>query len=364
MNNRNKLVLSLYIGCIALSVATLSMSIAWFATSTRVQVNTIDISIDCDRELYISTEKDGEYVEKLDKDKLIASGEFLPLTSAHSSRWLDVKSDTPHFYDETRYSTYEDADLISQATRGYFSQKFYIKSDDDVYVTVDSTKTFFIPNYEANKTFAEKLYKEYQEGDDPFLKNLTKEQIEERLNKIIHAMRYSILITNPDEYVYAIVDPNKNEDVTLLGGLLDNDIDGYYDYFVSESDNYSYERVYGETIGDKSKIVYNDLRIYDSNLMNPDEEPSAFNAKHKKGVGPVNFEKSKENGFEIVEEEAFDLKDFKAGSPAPFHFPVHRDEPQEIVVSIYLEGWDLDSVNYTMGATFISDLAFTIEREM
>ena len=59
-NSKNKLILSLYIGCIALSVATLSMSIAWFATSTRVQVNTIDISIDCDRELFISTERDGE----------------------------------------------------------------------------------------------------------------------------------------------------------------------------------------------------------------------------------------------------------------------------------------------------------------
>ena len=364
MNNKNKLILSLYIGCIALSVATLSMSVAWFAAATRVQVNSIDISIDCDRELFISTAKDGEFVERLEQDQLMQSGEFMPLTSAHSSNWLDVKSDTPHFYDETRYSTIEDAELISEANRGYFSQKFYLLSDDDVYVTIDSSKTFFVPNEAENKKFAERLYDEYQATGDDYHKSLSVEQITEQLNKLANAMRFSILVTNENDYDYVIIDPNKNEEFTYLGGLLDNDIDGYYDYFIKSSDNKFYERVYGETIGDTSNIVYDPSKIYDSSILNPNEEPSAFNAQHRKDVNTFNLDKSKENGFEIKKEQAFDLKDFKQDAPVPYHFPVYRDEPQEIVVSIYIEGWDLDSVNYTMGAKFISNVAFMIEREM
>lgn len=363
-NSKNKLILSLYIGCIALSVATLSMSIAWFATSTRVQVSTIDISIDCDRELFISTERDGEYVERLEQDQLMQSGEFMPLTSAHSSKWLSLKSDTPHFYDETRYSTYEDAELISQANRGYFSQKLYLKSDDDVYVTIDSSKTLFVANEAENLKFAEKLYEEYQAGDDDYHKGLSVEQIAEHLNKIKNAMRFSILVTNEDDYSYTIIDPCKNEEVTYLGGLLDNDIDGYYDYFVRTSDNKYYERVYGEVIGDKNNIEYDPSIIYDSGILNPNEEPSAFNAKHRRDVERFNKDASEDKGFYIKTEEAIDLIEFKAGEPAPYHIPVYRDEPQEIVVSIYIEGWDLDSVNYTMGAKFISNVAFMIEREM
>ena len=70
------------------------------------------------------------------------------------------------------------------------------------------------------------------------------------------------------------------------------------------------------------------------------------------------------NNVEIKKEDSYDLKDFNDDPIKPFHFPVYRDHPQEIVLSIYLEGWDLDSVNYTMGAAFISELTFKIEREM
>ena len=358
----NKLILSLYIGCIALSVASISMSIAWFASSNRVRVSSFDISIDCDRELLISTDKDEGYVERINYDEFSSSKNFLPLTTAHSSSWLDIKSDTPLFYDETRYSLDEDAKLYSVANRGYFSQKFYLKSDDDVYVTIDSKNSFINAKEDYNHTYAEEIYEEYQSGDDEDLKKLTVEDIEARLNQLVKAMRYSILITDEDDYSYVIIDPNKNDE-TYLGGLLDNDIDYYYDYYQKKDDNALYERVYGELIGDKDKIVYDEPLNEDSGYESEDEEPSAFNAQHKKGVYQFNLEKSRANGVDFKKEEAIDIKSFD-NEVKPYHFPVYRDEPQEIVVSIYIEGWDLDSVNYTMGATFISDLYFTIEREM
>ena len=44
--------------------------------------------------------------------------------------------------------------------------------------------------------------------------------------------------------------------------------------------------------------------------------------------------------------------------------PLKRGEPKKIVLSIYLEGWDRDNVNNTMGANFISNVTFKILREI
>ena len=360
--NKKKLILSMYIGCIALSAVSVSASVAWFASSTRVYVNSVEISIDCDRELFISTEKDGEYVEKIDYSELNPTGRFIPVTSAYSSNWVGNKSKTPEFYDETRYSIDEHADLVTPVSVGYFSQKFYLLGDDDLYITLDAEKSFLKSNEKYNEAYASKLYKQYQAGDDEYLKTLDEDEIKDRLDKLVNAMRYSILINDENEYQYVVIDPNKNDE-TYYGGLLDNDIDGYYDYFTRESDELNYERVYGELVGDKSKIVYDEAEEIDSEYEDVNEEPNAFNARHKKAVKRFNLEKSKENGVEFKKENSIDLKDF-ANPVKPFHFSIYKDKPQEIVVSIYIEGWDLDSVNYTMGATFISDLAFKIEREM
>ena len=359
---KNTLTLALLVGCIALSVASISVSIAWFATSNRLQVSCLDITIDADRELYISNEIDGEYYESISKSGLIdANDYFIPLTTAHSKKWLDTKSDTPIFYDETKYSTYEYSEGYSSSDFGYFSEKFYLKSDDNVIVSIDPSKTFIKANEEKNVELADRLFKEYQEGDDASLKGLTKEEIKTRLDKLVNAMRYSLLITDEDDYQYVIIDPNKNEEVTYLGGLLDNNIDLYYDYYTKESDHLSYERLYGEYSG-KENIIYDEPTNDDSDFEATNEEPSAFNAKHKAGIYRFNLEKSLANGVEIKKEEAIDLKDFEK-VVKPFSFLVNRETPKEVVVSIYIEGWDLDSINYTMGATFVSSLSFTIERE-
>lgn len=359
---RSKLVLSFYIGMIALSVSTLSMSIAWYASNDRARVESILITVDGDRDILISTQRDGEYKEGLTKDDLQDVGDFIPLTGAHSASWKESKSDSPIFYDETNHSLYEFAPLVTASSRGYFSQKLYIKTDDDLWVTIDPSKTYINANEEYNKQYAAILHGLYQEGNDEFLKQLSVEDIEERLNKLVNAMRYSILVTDSVDYSYTIVDPNK-EGETLYGGLLDNDIDRYYDYFIRESDGQSYERLYGEIIGDRNNIVYDEPLDEDSAYESANEEPNAFNARHKKDVKRVNLEQTLANGVEIAKEDSHELSEF-SGDDNPLRIPVYRNTPKEIVLSIYIEGWDLDSVNYTMGATFISNLSFKIEREM
>ena len=175
-------------------------------------------------------------------------------------------------------------------------------------------------------------------------------------------MRFSILIKDVNEYSYTIIEPYKNGD-TYLGGLLDNDVDRYYDYYLQEGTEIPYERVYGEIIGERSSFVYDDGLADDSNYLDANEEPSAFNARHKAGIKRFNLEKSLENGIEIKKEETFDIHAFDT-NVKPYHFPVYRDTPKEVTISIYIEGWDLDSVNYTMGAAFMSNFTFMIEREM
>ena len=354
---KSNLILGFYVGVIALCVATVSMSIAWYASSTQVRIEGLVMTVDCDRDLAISTERDGKYVEKLEPEELQQVGLFSPVTTAHSSQWKANKSEMPVFYDETKYSSLEDYNLVTAANHGYYSQKLYLKSDDDLYVTIGNQNTYINPNPEYNQIYAHQLYLEYQDGSDEFLKQLTEEDIVDRLNKLVGAMRYSILIPDEKDYNYVIIDPHKNED-TLYGGLLDNDKDRYYDYFIRGDENY--ERVYGEYTGEP---VYDDISPEDSPYLSPNEEPNAFNARHKKGVKPVNFESSAANGFEIVKEPSIKLEDFN-NEVKPFRIPVYRNQPREIVLSIYIEGWDLDSINCTKGATFVSNLEFKIEREM
>ena len=357
---KSNLILSFFVGAIALSVATLSMSVAWYAASDTARVETIIMTIDGDRELLISTEPDGHYVQKLDNSDLMDPGAFTPLTAAYSSTWLNI-TDAPVFYDETRYDINKDVDLLRVATSGYFSQKLYLLADDDLYITIDPTNTFIAPN-SNNKNYAAILYENYQKNGTAAQKALSKDDIEERLNKLVNAMRYSLLIKDLDTnlYDYYIIDPNKNQE-TIYGGLLDNNCDQYYDYYVDNGVNY--ERVYGELTGNKDNIVYDLASSEDSGYKHADEEPSAFNAKHKEGVRTFNYEASREKGIDFKKEESIEVSEF-LNANKPIVFPVYRDTPREITLSIYIEGWDLDSINYTMGSTFNANLSFTIEREM
>ena len=354
------------IGVIALSAATVSMAVAWYATSRQLYINSIDITIDADRELEISTTRDGEYVEHINFNENETNGVFMPVTSAHSSLWLSNKEDKPTFYDEAKFSEVEDTSLFDKAATGYFSRKIYLRSDDDVYVTINPEKTF-IKNYETkfrdyNKEYARRLYDQYQLYQDEYFKNLSIDEIEERLDRVIKAMRFSILIKDVDEYSYTIIDPLKEGD-TLLGGVLDNDVDRYYDYYqVNGTEEYK-ERVYGEITATPEQYVYDDALTEDSSYKDENDAPNAFNARHKKEVKRFNLEESINKGLEIKKEEAIDLQDFN-NEVKPFYFPVYRNTPKEVVVSIYIEGWDLESVNYTMGATFISELSFKIYMEM
>ena len=348
---RSRLVLSLFVGAISLGVATLSMSVAWYASSRDLRIETIAISVDCDRQLAISTNPLHGYKNGLSNEDLQDVGKFFPVTSSHDE-WLNEKSDTPLFYDDTVYTETEDANLSVLATSGFFSQKLYLKADDDVIVTINPRDTYINAYEEVNLQYARELHA----LDNKYTVN----EYLQQLNNLVKAMRFSVLVTDGDDYNYIIIDPNKTDE-TYFGGILDSNNDEFFDYYNKSSDNSLYERVYGQ-FNDSSLIAYTDASIDDSDYIDVDEEPNAFNARHKKGVKKFDEQQSLANGLEFKKENSHTLDEF-VGQDKPFRFPVYRDKPQEIVLSIYIEGWDRDSVNYTKGATFDSNLSFIIERE-
>ena len=354
---KNRLILALYLTAISLCIATFSMSVAWYASATHLQISTIDITVNCDKQLAIPTQKDSGYTDSLDTEDLYNPGALSPVTSAYQDRWINDRPDMPVFYNDTNYSEKE-GEVIAPATKnGFFSQKLYLESDENVFVSINPEKTYIHPHTEINATYAGILYEEYQAGSDERYKSLTKEDIENRLNTLVKAMRMSILVNDKDYYQYAVLDFYKNE-TTYFGGILDNNVDRYYDYFRS-SDGYSYERLYGE-IEEMNHIAYLPPTQGDTDYEHVDDDPSAFNAKHKDGIRRIDFANS---DFKIKEEQSYTMTDF-VGNKKPLSIPVYRGTPTEIVLSIYIEGWDLESINYTMGATFIANLVLEIERGM
>ena len=361
---RNKLIITMYLAMLGLLVASVSMSVAWFIASSTLYVNGINISIDTERRLEISESIDSGYSEHIDHSYTDPTGVFIPVTSAHSSLWTSQKKDSPIFYDDSNASEMEHISTFKEVEEGfgYFSRKYYLLADDDLIITIDPDNTFIKADEKYNKTYAEHLYELYQKSNDEQYiryKEFSIDDLFDKLNEVVKAMRFSILIKDGDEYSYTIIDPNYEEE-TILGGLLDNSVDQYYDSFQKEGTNDYYERVYGEYSG---VPAYDEPLAQDSDYLNPNEVSSAFNARHKKGIRTFNLEKSiNENNFKFKNEGAYSLSDFRKDKK-PFTFKAYMDTPKEVVVSIYIEGWDLDSVNYTMGASFMSDLTFKVERE-
>ncbi len=358
--SKKRLVLATVIGVIALSSVSLSISFAWYASSSKLNINYIDIGLDTDTNLLISTSDDiSTFSSSLSYDDLDHNfGVFRPVSSVYKSRWMSEKKDKPEFFDSSFSVMNETGTVETPTIGGYYSQDLYLYTDDDYLVTIDPENTFIDVDEEKIKEYAHKVYEEQSVVGPQY----TYEEIVSRLSMLKYAMRYSILVPDVDNYRYAIINPNVNEEEVVFAGVLDNTSDKYYDY-VTFNDGEIKEILYGE-VNDRSLVIYDEPSSEESTYLDVDSEPSAFNAKHAPNVKTFNKEKSLENGLEFAKEEIYKLSDFNNVGYTDFVIPVKRYTPTKIVLSIYIEGWDLDSVNYTMGATFISKLSLRIDRRM
>ena len=365
--NFKKITLAFYIGLISLASLSLSFSIAWYATSTTLRVDTIVVDIRGERELQISKSSDPDsFKEELPYEQLDKSGRFMPVSSMFQEKWISRDNGTPEFY-EYRNAFFNDAGAVSaptRCTRGFYQQTLYLMCDDDAYVSLDVAKdpdiidheqrmTYFIPNYDANRSTSQK--KEVKD----YFKGLTEEEIYTNLNELVNALRLSIYDVSENKYY--IFDPNKNE-TTYLGGVLDNNMDKYFDTYI-DGENVRKEGIYGE-VDHLDKAVYEDVGNTDEDIK-ANESYSCFTAIHPAHSKKFLRDESLANGLFIKEEPSITYSDMESAKPElnKFVLNLKRYEPKEIIVSIYLEGWDHDCINTNMGASFLSQIQFKILRE-
>ena len=352
--NKRKLVISLILGTVALSVISLSASLAWYASSDRLQVNSIDLDLRTDESvgLYIGTSTNEEaFKEKLSNEDLNKVKQFAPTSSMFHNHWLDAKKDMPEFYNLTEHDIYGVPDFNKPSSEGFYQQKLYLLNNIDYYVTLDTEQTFITSDKTSNHLRAQALVGKVGE--------LTVDEIEEKLNKLENSMRFSILVNTPNFYQYYIVDPNKDENkVTYYAGRLDVNADEYYDTFNDR------EILYGE-VENRDAIVYDNPE--DPTFVKPFRETpneffgNAFSGKNDKAAYTYNEQNSLQAGVKYKQEPSISLDDINSNDN-PLLIPCYNGVPTEIVLSIYLEGWDLDCYNSTMGASFDAQLSFKVLR--
>ena len=365
---KKRIIISVVTGTIALSLISLSASLAWYASSDRLLVDTIDISINSgDHHLFVSTSpSEDTFKEKIEKEELQTVEEFMPVSTMFKSAWMKNKEDTPVFYDNASTAVPNDGvPDYEQAKKGFFQQKLYFSSDMhlDYYATLSGKDSIFKADEAANLLRAQALKEQ--------IDDLSEEEIQSKLDNLVNSLRISILVPDEEYYGYYIVDPmKKTGDVTYLAGRLDNDKDGYFDTYESRDGNgeiIEKEIVYGE-IKNRENVLYknpagNMLRGGKSGSSEEEQQHffgNSFNARSKANAYTVD-EDNLDIATMFAEEGALSLEEVESYD-TPLRIPLRVGQVTEVVLSIYVEGWDLDCYNSTMGASFISTLSFRLLR--
>jgi len=324
---KKRLLATLLIAASTTLIASVTTTVAWFASNAKAFVDGLSITFVGNKDLNVATKIDGEYKNKLEKSDLMEVYEFRPVSSMKSYEWMNEKSEKPYFID-TPISGGEYPKTI-RALSGFFSQELFLLSENNTRISIDVQNTTLTGDDEKNvKTIkTEKLEEKYPE--------LTYEQIRQNLNDVEKSMRVSILVPDEEDYQYAILNVHKNEPV-CFAGLVDTNNDGYYDYYKKNGEYY--ETVYGD-VTNRDKLVYDE---------SAGSEPVIKGTKHKEGVRVFNLEKSIANGAEIAYEQSSGFDTIQ--DDLVIH--LEAKTPKRIVLSIFAEGWDKYNSNLLMYASF------------
>ena len=356
--NKRRIVITALIGAIAVSTLSMTLTLAWYSSSDRLKVSTFDIDMNGNVQLLMSTSKDLEtFKETLTTEDLVEK-EFLfaPVSTMYRDRWFSQKGDTPLFYDSSSPAL-DGVVREEEATSGFFRKRLYLLSNTfDYYVSLDVSKCVFDVNEEANYLRAQAIHTQYRQ--------FSIDEIAEKLNSLRDCLRMSILVNTEDYYRYYVIDPYKQENEHIyLGGVLDNDNDGYYDYY-TDDDHHVREVVYGD-VDDRSKVAYDDPEDPNGVVQPIDTKGQIFGNSFEAASRIDAYRFNQENSTEltIAEEESYSLADAD-GDNTEILIPCYYNEPTEIVVSIYLEGWDKACINQTMGACFDANISFKFLRRI
>lgn len=372
---KKRIILTSLIGTVAIATLATSITLAWYGASNMLNINTFDIGIVGNTTLKLSTKTDlDSFREEITSEQLKEEigKDFLlePVSSMYRNSWMDENKDMPVFYDCSSYLTPSSGIPDKKiATTGFFSKKIYLLSSISYYVSLDLSedKTFFNNNSDANFSRAQTIYADIKKKDPDT--TVTINEIKDSLDNLKNCLRASILVNVEGNYKYYVIDPYKDEtDKTVFGGLLDNDGNGYFDTYLDTTEGMANkkekETVYGE-VNDRSLIVYNEPENSGADPSSYHPTPydpyfgNSFLGENKDTAYTFNKQASIANGMKFVEEESISFEDLR-NNESLIKIPCYKDVITEIVVSIYLEGWDHQCINATMGASFESKISFKL----
>lgn len=249
------------------------------------------------------------------------------VSSMFSSAWLNSKETVKTPVLRRNYASSSSKTMTEPAENGFVQIEAFFRSDVACHLYLDS-HTVCRPMERFNAALAS------ENGYD-----------EEELNKVLDCVRVSFY---SEEGFYIAEPGQKTSSHTRFGGPLQAHNDqGYFDY---EDDK---EILYGEYEGTPKY-----LPALEEDSPEP-ENKSAFNARHKAGVAIVD-----PDSVDYAIEETHPLDDFLfQGGPTAGDAiclgTLSPDEDYRLVISVYIEGWDLDLTDTLAAGKFSLDLSFT-----
>lgn len=397
MKKKKRILLSIACLAVGLASASVAFTYAWTIAATNNRVDQIEIKVDSKRNLKVSLNQT-DFQSGITFENTSSSLLYQPISS-YPFRWLDDKNGEYRpedaLPDPVFYSAYsgvnnsripKEADPVDNEVC-YFSKHIYFSCDDEVYITVDPDSFRLTPKDSKNLRMAEQIAEktkfESQEEKEAFIK-----QKKSQLDTIVDSIRISLLYQDASGTIqYRIIDPKKreNENTEFLG-ILNSSTTPYYDTFFENSTEY--ETLYGyiqeggkiiQGAGVEDLLDYYSPPLLEDTLQNTDvnhpvsnkEESNSFSSYSKEGTRHLNLEEYKKK-YTPVKEESYTLEEIRPKEvtrESPIMIPVSRNDgkdgyrPSEVVISVYMEGWDRDCINETMGATFDCTMEFMIARE-
>lgn len=351
MSNRKLFVVGLLSFALTLT-ASVTSTYAWFAVSEAGKVSFAKLSITEDHSLQIGLkESDGNitYYDAVDDNILkdhfsnyVPGSPLSDTSSMYQDLWLNEDTDYETALPILRnaYSKNGDHHKSEVATSGFYQFEFYFKADSDMYLFLDYNDTYCKPLHDTNQKLADSSNGTISVDD---------------LDNVVNATRVSFFSKDG----FTIYEPNQlSSSKTVFGGILDaTSKDGYYDY-----DSNKKEIVYGE-YDDDASLVYDSAYDTDSTLNG---RATCFNAIHKAGIERFNYEESVKKGLSFKQEKTYTLNQlainqsqgqFDEESMRPLA-KLKENTPTRVVVTIYLEGWDLDVTEAIGNGSFTLALGF------
>lgn len=312
--------------------AFVTSTVAWFAVSDYLRVENIKVEFE-GQDIQIGQKNENDDISW---GSQVTSDEQIYLEPVSSM----FQDNSPANYTQKQYPTfanpYPQADgnngNTGVATKGFHQMEVFLKCEVGTYLYLDKSTTIKA-NENMNRIIAGETGKSVEE-----------------LNNVENAIRVNFY----SEQANIIYEPNVQQSShTKLAGLLDVQLwDGYYDYNSSSME----ELLHGEYNND-AVLYYDDPVDHDVSHPETDSLRDGFKGKTKAGVKHLDIEKSERLGnLTLKEEETYTLQDLEIGGTEVVY--LYPGVETRLVISFYLEGWDLDCSSDLIDAAFTADISF------